>query len=157
MRQLIAIALSLLATPASAQVDVAVRTEKPTFRAGEPIFILVDVKNVGAEPVAYDGASLKPPLTLAVKNGTKKAVRSLHGCPGADDNVLGVRFVTHPPFLQPGESTTFRYLLSGYRLNAGSYELNVSGHVDVGWRGPDPFSGTAPNPKHKVGDPVGGQ
>jgi HEAT repeats len=156
MRQLIAIVLSLLATPASAQVDVAVRTEKPTFLAGEPIFVLVEVKNVGAEPVAYGGASLKPPLTLAVKNGPRKAVRSLHGCPGADGNDPGISFVTHPSFLQPGAVTTFRYLLRGYRLNAGSYELSVSGHVDVGWRDPDPFSGAAPNRKHKFGDPVEG-
>jgi hypothetical protein len=47
MRQLIAIVLSLLATPASAQVDVAVRTEKPTFLAGEPIFVLVEVRTSG--------------------------------------------------------------------------------------------------------------
>jgi HEAT repeats len=156
MPKFLALALCLLATPALAQVEVKLRTEKPTFLAGEPIFVLVEVKNVGAEPVAYDGASLKPPLVLSVKNGTRKTVRSLHGCPGSDDNV-GPRFLSHPPFLQPGEATTFRYLLSGYRLKAGSYELNVSGHVDVGWRDPDPFDGRAAvTPRHKVGAPVAG-
>jgi hypothetical protein len=33
---------------------VQVRTEKQQFLAGEPILVVIDVKNVGVEQVAYD-------------------------------------------------------------------------------------------------------
>jgi hypothetical protein len=51
MTKVIAVAICLLAGPAWAQVAVQVRTEKPQFLAGEPIFVIVEVKNVGTEQV----------------------------------------------------------------------------------------------------------
>jgi hypothetical protein len=56
MTKPLAVVILLLAGPAWAQVEVQVRTEKPQFLAGEPIFVIVEVKNVGTEQVAYDGA-----------------------------------------------------------------------------------------------------
>jgi hypothetical protein len=150
MTKPLAVAICLLAGPAWAQVEVQVRTEKPQFLAGEPIFVLVEVKNVGIEQVAYDGASFKPPLELSVRNGERKVMKGLTGCGGETGIGGGSGGSTHPPMLQPGKSTTFRHLLRGYRLKPGKYELRVSGTVDVAWREPDPFSQVgAPRPPFK--------
>jgi hypothetical protein len=157
MTRLLAVAMCLLAGPASAQVEVEVRTEKPQYLAGEPIFVLVEVTNVGTEPVAYGGASFKPPLDLSVPNGERKAMKGLTGCEGGIGIGLGVGGTDHPPMLQPGKSTAFRHLLRGYRLKPGSYELRVAGAVDVGWRDPGRFSNMgAPRPPftRSITDPV---
>ena len=74
------VAICLLAGPARAQVEVQVRTEKPQFLAGEPIFVIVEVKNVGTEQVAYGGASVKPPPELSVRNGERRVIKGLTGC-----------------------------------------------------------------------------
>jgi hypothetical protein len=152
------VAICLLAGPAWAQVEVQVRTEKPQFLAGEPIFVIVEVKNVGTEHVAYDGASVKPPLELSVRNGERRAFKGLTGC-GIGSGVGGsLRVTDHPPMLQPGKSTTFRYLLRGYRLKPGTYELHVSGTVDVGWREPSLVQTGAPRPAltRSITEPVEG-
>src|SRR4051812_14911596 len=140
------LAICLLAGPAWAQVQVEVRTEKPQFLAGEPIFVIIEVKNVGTEQVAYDGASVKPPPELSVRNGERRVIKDLSGC-GSESGVSGgFGFTDHPPRLQPGKSTTFRYLLRGYRLKPGTYELHVSGTVDVAWREPSFVETGAPRP-----------
>jgi hypothetical protein len=157
MTKPIVLAVWLLAAPAWAQVEVQVRTEKPQLLAGEPIFVLVEVKNVGNEQVAYHGASLKPPLDLSVRNGERKVVKGLTGCAGGTDVSGGLGITSHPPMLQPGKSTTFRHLLRGYRLKPGKYELRVSGTVDVAWREPVSLEG-APRPpfKRTITEPVDG-
>jgi hypothetical protein len=60
--------------------------------------------------------------------------------------------------LQPGKSTTFRYLLRGYRLKPGTYELHVSGAADVAWREPSFVQTGAPQPafKRSITEPVEG-
>jgi hypothetical protein len=159
MTKPLALAIWLLAGPAWAQVEVQVRTEKSQFLAGEPVFVLVEVKNVGTEQVAYDGASFKPPLELSVRNGDRKVMKGLTAC-GSGVGIGGGSGATdHPPMLQPGKSTTFRHLLRGYRLKPGKYELRVSGTVDVAWREPDPFSQVGarrPPFKHSITEPVEG-
>lgn len=157
MRQLIALALGLIATPALAQVEVGVRTEKASYLAGEPVFIVVDIKNVGDEPIGYDGGTLRSPLTFVVPNGTRKPVKSLSACGGpVTGGASGM--LNHPPLLKPGAQTSRRYLLRGYRLTPGSYEVRVSGHADVRWKHyPTLPSGLpAAPPKHKDNDPVEG-
>lgn len=159
MAKPLALAICLLAGPAWAQVEVQVRTEKQQFLTGEPIFVVVDVKNVGVEQVAYDGASLKPPLELSVRNGDRRVIKALTACGSGTAIGGGSGFATHPPMLQPGKSTTFRHLLRGYRLKPGKYELRVSGTVDIAWREPDPFSqagASRPPFKHSITEPVEG-
>ena len=153
------VAICLLAGPAWAQVEVQARTEKPQFLAGEPIFVLAEVKNVGTEPVAYDGASLKPPVELSVQNGERKVIKGLTACGGGTEIGGGFGVTDHPPMLQPGKSITFRHLLRRYRLKPGKYELRVSGTVDVAWREPVSLSqGGAPRPafKRSITEPVEG-
>ena len=157
MPKLLSLLLCLLATPAFAQVEVGIRTEKTSYLTGEPIFILVDIKNVGDEAISYDGGGIQNPLSFVVVNGTRKPVRSLSPCGGIVGGG-GMGIVDHPPMLKPGAQTTQRYLLRGYRLTPGSYELRVAGHADVRWKYyPSlPNGAPAPPPKHKDGDPVEG-
>ena len=157
MTKVLAVALCLLAGPAWAQVDVQVRAERPQFLAGEPIFVIVEVKNVGTEQVAYDGASVKPPPELSVRNGERRVIKGLTGC-GSGIGVGGFGVAGHPPMLQPGKSTTFRYLLRGYRLKPGTYELHVSGTADVAWREPTFVQTGAPRPAftRSITEPVEG-
>ena len=56
-------------------MQVEVRTEKPQFLAGEPISVIVEVKNVGTEQVAYDGASVKPRPELSVRSGERRIIK----------------------------------------------------------------------------------
>jgi hypothetical protein len=88
MMKPLTVAICLLAGPAWAQVEVQVRTEKPQFLAGEPIFVIVEVKNVGTEQVVYDGASVKPPPELSVRNGERRVIKGLTGC-GSGSGVGG--------------------------------------------------------------------
>ena len=155
-KQLLSVFFCLLATPAVAQVEVGIRTEKTSYLAGEPIFILVDIKNVADEPISYEGGGIQNPLTFVVANGRPKPVRSLSPCGGTGDGgAMGG--VDHPPMLKPGAQATLRYLLRGYRLTPGSYDLHVVGHADVRWKQyPNIWSGAQVPLKHKDGDPVEG-
>ena len=158
MTRLIAVSLCLLATPALAQVQVSARTEKSSFLAGEPIFVVVDIKNVGDEPIGYNGGTIgRPPLTFVVANGTPKPVVSLSAC-GSPVSGPAIGMVDHPPLLKPGAQISRRYLVGGYRLTPGSYELRVAGHADVRWKYyPTLGNGLpAPPPKHQDSDPVEG-
>ena len=155
--KLLSLVFCLLATPALAQVEVNVRTEKTSYLAGEPVFIFVDIRNVGDEAIGYDGGGIQNPLTFVVANGTRKPVKSLSPCGGIGGGAaFGI--VDHPPMLKPGAQTTRRYLLRTYRLTPGSYEVRVTGHADVRWKNYPtlPNGAPAPPPKHKDGDPVEG-
>jgi len=69
----------LLAGPAWAQVQVDVRTEKPQFLAGEPIFVIAEVKNVGTGQSGRLPRSLKAAKYLV--NGTRGAIHRAHAAP----------------------------------------------------------------------------
>ena len=63
----------LIATAAASglcQVQVNLRTNQTSYLAGEPIFVVVDVENIGTEPVAYSGCDGHADLT--VSGGQKK-------------------------------------------------------------------------------------
>src|SRR3954463_3583885 len=108
-KHLLSVLFCLLATPALAQVEVGIRTEKASYLAGEPVFILVDIKNVGEEPIGYGVGGIQNPLTFVVAHGKRKPVRSLSACGGIDGGgAMGG--VDHPPMLKPGAQTTRRYL-----------------------------------------------
>lgn len=160
MTKSLCIVLCLIAAPAAAQVEVSVRTEKPSFLVGEPIFVLVDVKNVGDEPVAYGGGGGRGRrLELSVASGDRRRVQRLSGCFGGESGGTVGGVMGHPPLLKPGASTTFRYLLRGYRLRPGTYEFRVSGTADVGWKyypQMRPNAPPPPVPKHMETDPVEG-
>jgi hypothetical protein len=154
--KLLTYVFSLVATTAAAQVQVVARLEKPSYLAGEPIAVLLEIRNVGKEPVAYDRGL--GDVRLVVPNGDMRRPGPLTPCGGAEvaGGVMGG--VSHPPMLKPGAVTTMRYLLRGYRLLPGAYGLRASGKAGVGWQHyPDTFSGKKPVVQaHKYGDPVAG-
>jgi hypothetical protein len=151
------LAFWLITAPAAAQVAVSVRLDKPTFFSGEPVFVLVEVKNIGSEPVAYSGGDGR--ITMSVANGEIRKVPRLSGCFNSEIGGGSMGGVGHPPLLKPGSVATFRSLLRDYRLRPGTYDLRVWGKADVRWKSyPDPNSRLPmPTPLHKETDPVPGE
>jgi hypothetical protein len=115
-----------LATVAMAQVQVGVRLEKARYLAGEPIFVLVDARNVG-EAASYSMCGAN--VTLAVAGVDRRKLPNIFGC----DVVSGVSGsgCSHAPLLPPGETKTSRHLLREYDLRPGDYQLKVSGNAGV--------------------------
>jgi hypothetical protein len=150
--------LLLLLVPARGigQVQVAVRLEQPQYLAGEPVWVTVAVKNVGDEAVGYSGCDAD--VKLAVPGGTLKAKPKIMGCFGGMGGFVGCA-IDHPPLLLPGRTTTFRYLLRGYKLGPGEYDLRVSGKAGVRWYYPETRPNASPTvpPAHRETDPVDGR
>lgn len=113
------------------QVSVEVKTSKPGYLVGEPVFVVVDVKNVGTEPVGYSGCDGHADLT--VQNVDKKSEVNLWGCFSGVGGGIGCG-IDHPPLMKPGETVTFQYLLKDYRLGPGSYRLQAKGKAGVRWK-----------------------
>ena len=123
---------TLLAVKAACQVGVSVTLSKPEFLAGEPVFALAHVANVGPDAVGYSECDARVELAVAGRQ-TRQVVR-LGGC----FTGFGVGFsmcgIDHPPMLAPGKSTDFEYLLRDYVLPPGEYRLRVSGKAGVRWK-----------------------
>ena len=120
------------AIPGFCQADVAVsvKLDRQEYLVGEPVFVIVDVKNVGAEAVGYSNCDGHADLT--VPNGRRKQNPNLHGCFAAEGGGSGCGLFD-PPTFAPGKSVSFRYLLKGYRLESGEYDLHASGKAGVRW------------------------
>jgi hypothetical protein len=136
------------------QVSVTLRTNKSQYLAGEPIFVVVEVKNSGTEAVGYsycDGH-----IDLSVEHTEKKRRPNLWGCSAGGLGGMGCG-IDHPPMLAPGRSTSFQYLLKDYRLSPGAYTLHARGKAGVRWKSYSDYRTSAappPPPKHQEGDPV---
>lgn len=142
--------VAAVALPGLCQVQVEVRTSQSTYLAGEPVFVIADVKNVGTDPVGY--GKIDSDVHLTVEGGRTKREPNLTGCFGgySGGGFGGLSF--HPPMLQPGQTIPFWYLLKGYDLRAGSYVLRASGKAGVRWKYYPP-----PPPKHAETDPIEGR
>lgn len=127
----IALSLLFVSLPLAAQVHITVSASKPTYLVGEPVFAIVRVVNVGSDPVAYSDAESQ--ITVVVVGHAQQKSPPIWGChsPLAGGALVGV---DHPPQLQPGQSTAFRYVLRNYQLAAGRYRLRVSGRAGVRWK-----------------------
>jgi hypothetical protein len=146
-----------VAVPGLCQVHVDLRTNQPDYLAGEPIFVVVDVKNIGTEPVGYSNCDGHVDLT--VPGGQKKQVPALFGCFSGQGGSSGCG-IDHPPMMNPGQTVSFWYLLKGYNLLAGDYLLQVEGKAGVRWKYYPDYSPRAAPPlpaKHSETDPVEGQ
>jgi hypothetical protein len=160
MRKILPCCLLLLLSAGSvaAQVQLDVRLEKTRYLAGEPIVLVVDVLNVGDEPVAYsvgDGA-----VSLTIAGVQRRVLTNIFGCFSGTGSGSGASTVSHPPLLPPGQSTSFRYLLRDYDLKPGSYELTAAGRAGLRWKYypvlVTPNTPPQPPPKHRETDPVPG-
>jgi hypothetical protein len=147
----------LTATSASAQVQVDVRLEKARYLAGEPVVVLVDLRNAGDEAVGYD--TCDGAVRLDVVGTPRRVEPNIYGC-YAGSVSGGACGIDHPPLLQPGQTTTFKYLLKDYDLRPGEYELSASGKAGVRWtdyRGIATANTPPPAPpRHKGTDAVPG-
>ena len=150
--------LLLAASSASAQVDVDVRLEKTRYLAGEPVVVIVDVRNVGDEAVGYAVGYGNVRMTVA--GGRRRMTRDMSGCLVSVLSFPHGGGVDHPPMLPPGQSTLFRYLLKDYDLTPGQYEVTAVGKAEVRWKyNPTPRAPNDPPPlppRHKETDPVPG-
>jgi len=66
----------LLAGSALSQVAVRVTTDKVDYLTGEPVFAIVNITNVGSEPIAYSGCDGEADLTVT---GAEKQSRPISG------------------------------------------------------------------------------
>jgi len=162
MRRLLpcGVLLLLAATPAAAQVQVDLRLEKTRYLAGEPVVVVVDVRNVGDEPVGYGSGAGE--VQLAVTGAERRQPPNIFGCFSGMGIGVGRGRGNHPPMLPPGQTTSFRYLLKEYELRPGQYQLTASGQADVQWKSYRSYAVQLPNvpppplSRHKESDPVSG-
>lgn len=138
------------------QVDVEVRTNKAAYLVGEPVFVILNVRNIGSEAVGYSYCDGQVDLT--VHEAEKKQPPNLWGCSIGVGGGFGCG-IDHPPMLAPNENVSFQYLLTDYRLRAGNYVLRAKGKAGVRWKyypNTTPSALPSPPPQHKEGDPVPG-
>jgi hypothetical protein len=121
----------LLVTSVRAQVSVLARSAKSEYLVGEPIVVLLEIKNVGDDLVAY-GGGCDSDMKMAVSDVTREPAPR-YGC---SMGVVGGACVVmdHPPRLKVTESTSLRLLLKEYRLAPGNYTIEVSGKAPVYWK-----------------------
>jgi hypothetical protein len=126
MARFAVIVLLLLPFPILAQLQIEVRTDQDQYLAGEPVFVVEEVKNVGAAAISYSECDGR--VSLTVPNGAAKTHPHFTGCGGEGGSKgSGCGGGITSPLLKPGESKTFRYLLRDYRLAPGEYDLRVVG------------------------------
>ncbi|MFI5247382.1 MAG: HEAT repeat domain-containing protein [Nitrospirales bacterium] len=140
--------------PARGQVRVTVQASKPQYLAGEPIFLVVKVMNVGSESLGYSYGDGR--VDLKVRNGVLRKTPRLRGCFVGEGGGIGSG-ATHPPQFKPGESVSFQYLLRGYELEPGEIEVDISGKAGVRWTYPSLARPNAALPAHLPTDPVDGR
>lgn len=149
MSRLTALAL-LFAGTLAAQVRVDARLIQAQYLQGEPVHVILTVKNIGAEAFGYSSCDARIDLTVA--GVPKKTLPPLNTCNSGGSGGGSGCGIDHPPMLAPDKETTFEYLLKDYRLTPGAYQLRVSGKAGVRWK----YYDRLPH-AHREGDIVEGQ
>ena len=109
-----------------AQVQVDVRLDKPRYLVGEPVVVFVDVHNVGDEAIGYSTCNTN--VRLEIVGTARRVPPNILGCfSGMGFDVGGGCGSEDGRALQPGQTTTFRYLLKEYDLRPGRHWLSASG------------------------------
>jgi len=125
------IGLASSAFPGLCQVAVSVKLDRSEYLAGEPVFVIVEARNVGSEGISHSKCDGHGDLT--VPGGQRKQTPNLHGCFSGEEGGGSGCGLYDPPLLSPGKAVFFRYLLKGYRLENGEYDLHASGKAGVRW------------------------
>src|SRR5262245_46797056 len=116
----------LLSTAAAfAQVRVDAHLERSQPLQGEPVVVVVDVLNIGSEPVGYQQGS--DGVRLTVVSVRRRTPPNIFGCYSGVSSGSGGG--TGLARLEPGQTTSFRYLLQEYDLSPGQYSVSVSGNA----------------------------
>lgn len=119
------LAALLLAASATAQIRFDVHAEKEQYLAGEPIFTVIQATNLGAAAVGVDDC-----VVLDVPNGPRRARRDVFGCLEGVVSGEGGSWGCGATLVKPGESATLSYLLRGYRLTPGEWNVRVTGRFN---------------------------
>lgn len=140
------------------QVRVDIQLSGEDYLKGEPVRVVLQVNNIGADPLAHSKWADK--IELVIPGQQVRQNPWLGGCyfgRGSGGSLVGS--TARPPQLEPGQTITLQRILEGYRLEPGEYTLVVSGEVGVRWPYPEmvPPQTQPPTPKHKVTDPVEGR
>jgi hypothetical protein len=137
----------LITTPAVAQVHVAVSTDKAEYVEGEPIVVVLDVHNEGTTAIGYPWD-----VSVSVSGAGQRIPPNLFGCSGLGmGEGSGSGRSSHEPTLKSGETQTFKYVVRGYDLAPGMYELQIAGTAGSGW------SGSAARIESTAATPASGQ
>jgi hypothetical protein len=104
--------LPFSAPSVAAQVQVDVRLEKTQYLAGEPVVVLVDVRNAGDEAATFSWCDAN--FRVDVKGAERWISPNLFGCFALTSDARSGCAVDHPPLLPPGERKTFKRLLKQY-------------------------------------------
>jgi hypothetical protein len=142
--------LTLLIQVAAAQVETSIRLTKQEYLAGEPIVLLIEVKNIGEDMVAY-GGGCDFDVEMSILGVDRKRPFDKDGCFVGRGQGGSCGASSHPPGLAIGQSVIFRHLLTGYRLGPGNYTLKATGKVPLFW-----WLFATKDPAHKPGLPVVG-
>jgi hypothetical protein len=141
---------ALLSQASAAQVATSIRMSKQEYLAGEPIVMLIEVKNIGSDTVAYDGGC-DFGIKMSIAGVQPKPSFSNEGCFVGHGQGGSCGGEDHPPGLTSGQSVLFKRLLTGYRLGPGSYTLQASGMAPMRW-----WLFPTTDPKHSPKYPVDG-
>jgi hypothetical protein len=117
--------LFLAARAAMAQVQVDVRLEKTEYLVGEPVGVIIDVRNNGGEPVGYSSCGGNVRLTIV--GATRRTLPSLSGCFSGIGFSTGGAGCSGHLRIPPGQAKRFTYVLQDYDLRPGHYQLRASG------------------------------
>ena len=99
-----AVGFLLLTTPAVAQVHIAVTTDKPEYLQGEPIVVVLEVKNESPAPIGYPWD-----VSVAVLDARQRVPPNLFGCSGFGmGEGSGSGRSSHEPTLKPGQTQRFK-------------------------------------------------
>jgi hypothetical protein len=134
--------VALLSQASAAQVATSIRMSKQEYLAGEPIVMLIEVKNIGADTVAY-GGGCDSDVSISIADIEGEDSLRHDGCFGGHGGGGSCSGIDHPPGLAGGQSVLFQRLLTGYKLGPGSYTLQAKGKAPVRW-----WLFPATDPKH---------
>ena len=121
-------AVLLATTPVVAQVHLVVTTDKPEYLRGEPIIVVLEVQNESSAPVGYPSE-----VSIVIPGVQQRVAPNISGCFGGIGWGNGTGSGDHEPTIKPGETQTFKYVVRGYDLAPGTYELTLAGTSGVRW------------------------
>ena len=124
--------LLLVATSTFGQVRITTQLEKARVLRGEPIIISVTVVNVGNRDVV-EGMTCEDDLKFEVVGQTRRAQPALLGCLTGSGSGFSCGFVDHPSPLAPGGTRIKSFVLKGYDLAPGRYQIAASGSPRFEW------------------------
>src|SRR5579872_3063751 len=99
------VALLLFARSGFSQVRVTVKLDQREYLVGEPIFVILDVTNIGTEAIGHSECDVY--ATLIVPGGQPREFPKLRGCYSGRDGGSGCG-IFPPPMMAPGQTVSYR-------------------------------------------------